>query len=354
MAIHVKNLKIDTYRGIKNLQLNNFKDINIFTGDNNTGKTSILEVLNSLKNPLATSSWKIALRIPENSFSSNQLSLFESFKLLFNIENQKVIKYSYSHKEEKNISIYAREKEILLTPQQRDKILGVIDLEEEQNKYIPNKNLELEFLENDSLVNRDVIFEISRKLTTTDSKEEIKTVYVSPFQHIESTVYLNDILDNPILFQDMLEVLKEFDKDIISINAGKIGNTVVYKVLSKQKTIPLNVYGDGMKKAILLISAVVSAKNGILLLDEFETAIHTSAMNTVFTWILKTCLKLNVQLFLTSHSKEAIEKVLSCSEELQSHINLYTLYKKEDKIVARELSAKKALEASEEFGLELR
>ena len=48
MAIHIKNLKIDTYRGIKNLQLNNFKDINIFTGDNNTGKTSILEVLNSL------------------------------------------------------------------------------------------------------------------------------------------------------------------------------------------------------------------------------------------------------------------------------------------------------------------
>ena len=339
MAIHVKNLKIDTYRGIKNLQLNNFKDINIFTGDNNTGKTSILDVLNSLKNPIATSSWKIALRIPENSFSANQLSLFESFKLLFNIENQKVIKYSYSLKEEKTISIYAHENEVLLTSQQRDKILGVIDLEEEQNKYIPNKNLELEFLENDSLANRDVIVEISRKLTTTDSKEEIKTVYVSPFQHVESTVYLNDILDNSILFQDMLEVLKEFDKDIISINAGKIGNTVVYKVLSKQKTIPLNAYGDGMKKAILLISAVVSA---------------TSAMNKVFAWILKTCLKLNVQLFLTSHSKEAIEKVLSCSEELQSHINLYTLYKKENKIVARELSAKKALEASEEFGLELR
>ena len=58
-----------------------------------------------------------------------------------------------------------------------------------------------------------------------------------------------------------------------------------------------------MKKAILLISAVVNAKNGILLLDEFETAIHTTAMNKVFSWILKSCLKLNVQLFLTSHSK---------------------------------------------------
>ena len=58
-----------------------------------------------------------------------------------------------------------------------------------------------------------------------------------------------------------------------------------------------------MKKAILLISAVVNAKNGILLLDEFETAIHTTAMNKVFSRILKSCLKLNVQLFLTSHSK---------------------------------------------------
>ena len=32
-----------------------------------------------------------------------------------------------------------------------------------------------------------------------------------------------------------------------------------------------------MKKAILLMSAVIAAKDGILLLDEFETAIHTSA-----------------------------------------------------------------------------
>ena len=61
-----------------------------------------------------------------------------------------------------------------------------------------------------------------------------------------------------------------------------------------------------MKKAILLMSAVITAQNGILLLDEFETAIHTSAMIKVFSWILRACKKLNVQIFLTSHSEEAI------------------------------------------------
>ena len=68
----------------------------------------------------------------------------------------------------------------------------------------------------------------------------------------------------------------------------------VSKILSKsnKKALPLNVYGDGMKKAILLMSAVIAAKDGILLLDEFETAIHTSAMNKTFKWIIESCEKI--------------------------------------------------------------
>lgn len=84
----------------------------------------------------------------------------------------------------------------------------------------------------------------------------------------------------------------------------------------------MNVYGDGMKKAILLMSAVIKAKGGILLLDEFETAIHTSAMEKTFQWILETCQKLHVQLFLTSHSKEAIDMVLKCAPHLQDDMGL--------------------------------
>ena len=83
------------------------------------------------------------------------------------------------------------------------------------------------------------------------------------------------------------------------------------------KALPLTAYGDGMKKAMLLLSAVVRAKDGILLLNEFETAIHTSAMDSVFSWLLKSAIKLNVQVFLTSHSKEAIEMVIQCDDELK-------------------------------------
>ena len=43
MAIHVSELNIETYRGIKALKLENFASVNIITGDNNCGKTSVLE-----------------------------------------------------------------------------------------------------------------------------------------------------------------------------------------------------------------------------------------------------------------------------------------------------------------------
>ena len=218
------------------------------------------------------------------------------------------------------------------------------------------KKLKLSFYKNGDLSNEKDIYEVSRRRILRKKEDDnfFSTIYVSPFQHIEGTMYLDNILNEPVLYQEMLEVLKEFDDNIISINAGKSGNSVVYKILSKTGSLSLNVYGDGMKKAILLISAVVNAKNGILLLDEFETAIHTTAMNKVFSWILKSCLKLNVQLFLTSHSKEAIEKILNCCPELQEKINLYTLYKKETQTVARRLTAKQAIEVYENFGLELR
>lgn len=84
------------------------------------------------------------------------------------------------------------------------------------------------------------------------------------------------------------------------------------------------------------------------------TAIHTSAMDTIFAWILQSALKMNVQVFLTSHSKEAIDKILRLDAAIQSNINLYTLYKSDGNNYARMLSGEEALNAQEKLGLELR
>ena len=63
---------------------------------------------------------------------------------------------------------------------------------------------------------------------------------------------------------------------------------------------------------------------------------------------------LNVQIFLTSHSEEAINKLLICCPELQNDIQLYTLYKRENQTKVRTLTCKGAIELHDDLGLELR
>ena len=107
---------------------------------------------------------------------------------------------------------------------------------------------------------------------------------------------MNEILSNSDLYEGFLEVLQVFDDQIIGVNAASsssIGSRADYQVLTKRhkEALPLSAYGDGMKRAILL---------------------HTA-------------MRMNVQVFMTSHSKEAIEKVLNLGGDIQEQINLYTL-----------------------------
>lgn len=42
MEVYISELDIETYRGIKNLKMENLAPINIITGDNNSGKRVFL------------------------------------------------------------------------------------------------------------------------------------------------------------------------------------------------------------------------------------------------------------------------------------------------------------------------
>ena len=78
--IHINSLNIETYRGIKNLKLDGFTGINILTGDNNCGKTSVMELLRTLNNPVSLYTWTNNLRTHSEK---NSPSYYEGFIDLF-------------------------------------------------------------------------------------------------------------------------------------------------------------------------------------------------------------------------------------------------------------------------------
>ena len=91
MEVYISELDIETYRGIKNLKMENLAPINIITGDNNSGKTSVLELLQSVKNPGSFRVWRELLRKDSSIsyfLSRNLVKKFMTYTILFIICNK--------------------------------------------------------------------------------------------------------------------------------------------------------------------------------------------------------------------------------------------------------------------------
>lgn len=359
----ISELYIEKYRGIKKLELKNLGGINIIAGANNVGKTSLLEVIRGIERPNNLINWR---RIGTRVDNRMSVSTYESVLSMFPVSEseKKEIKYSgVQNNEPFSIELSAHIDRIIATKSQLEELGGERiawrnrDLEEEYETGI----LELEYLINGKGCGSDVVLELQRGLRRQRDLEKVKlverVVYVSPAQHTKNADYLEEILRNSELYEEFIEIMRMFDPYFVSINSvnNEVGIGRKYVVLSKnhKEGLSLDSYGDGMKKAILLLSAVLRAKNGILLLDEFETAIHVSAMKTVFRWIIETAQQLNVQIFMTSHSLEAIEVVLKCCDEPQN-MRMITMVNVDGQVKVRNVDGVKAIQLSDEYGLELR
>ena len=112
MEHHISDINIKSFRGIKNLELKNVNQINILTGDNNNGKTSILEVIQSYQNPADIREWRSLLRRNGQGRMSSDITYYEGFYDLFNInDDEKKIEYSISLNSGENhkVSMSAKE-----------------------------------------------------------------------------------------------------------------------------------------------------------------------------------------------------------------------------------------------------
>ena len=361
MAQHIKELFIHEYKGIHELKLEQLNSINILTGDNNSGKTSILELLSTVERPQREDCW---MQCAEKR-TKKVNKIFQDFYNMFPIDEEDLV-VSYDYKDTKNerrtVKVKAEIEQTQVSEGEMYRMNNLKKIKEDWNddEMVDAKHMRLSIYFNEEKVNTFSVYDFQSTFSFVYRKGDfVKTVYISPFDHASDNLNIDGILSDSAAYEVLIHILQEFDADITNINALKNENNIrypEYMILSKKhkKALPLNAYGDGMKKAVSLLSGIVRARNGILLLDEFETAIHTSAMDSIFSWLLRSAMEQNIQVFMTSHSKEAIGKVLRLSEELQQHINLYTLYKYEGKNYVRRMSCEKAIHAQENLGLELR
>ncbi|MBQ6134037.1 MAG: AAA family ATPase [Lachnospiraceae bacterium] len=362
---YFKKLFVNRYRGIRALKIHELKGVNLVVGDNNCGKTSVLEALQLLRTSGNLANVYRVSRQRDSIAVSNANSVFDNFLCMFPREKNGELEISVSGIcNDKKISFDLKGKKdrvMLDTKELSAKKLYAADIPSgEIEADVFDGNLRLVYGKEEK-VNKISVNQYSSVTGTPSSvKDSFNIVYVAPFEHLRGSV-INQIIKNDSYKQICVKALQLFDPDIedIMIFKSDIGNRPVeyirHKILGDM---PISSYGDGIKKVLALANAIAQAADGILLIDEVETAIHKQYFDDILRFIVKACKTFKVQVFITTHSIEAIDGLLATQDYNEQNdyddICVCTIKRASDVSYSRVLSGREVFENREAFGFEVR
>ena len=361
MAIHFQSICVDSFRGIKNLKVDSLNHINLIVGDNNSGKTSILESLLLLRAPGSFVNTIRVARQREAGVLVNRISTFDDFLALMPKSNNilQVRLEAQINQQPVSYQLQGKETKVLLDEQDIPAALShQISLNQEAAAFLGELNWRIGTV---SKTEEILFHEYSRVSGLEVSKKNyIDMVYLSPIDHVKSGL-LTNIVRNPDYKDICIHIIQLFDPKIVDLLILKNEHTnrpVEYIRHSTLGNLPLSAYGDGIKKVLLLANAMIDASSGVLLIDEIDTAIHSKYFFNIFQFLISASTKLNVQLFITTHNIEAVDALLETQNYDEQKdldlINVITLKRGDQRTYCRSLSGREVCKNRETFGFEVR
>lgn len=319
--LFLDSLEIHNFRGFQHLQIEKLGRVNLIVGRNNIGKSSLLDAL-ELYARRGTPSliWQILRTRTEykENFSRTEENIDEllhALKYLF-----------YGRKEVKDNSIPIHIGPINSLNETLSISVGWftkdIDAQEGLIRWQP---LQLgEYLAADNPVPRFIVsfgqafntgysLEARPRPHTIFSERGLRCVSIGAngLSWNQASLYWDKVTLTD-LDDDILAALQIIAPGVIGLSfVGEIetptGRIPLVRVKDIDEPLPLGSLGNGMLRVLGITLALTNAKDGMLLVDEIENGIHYSAQQEVWQMIFALALKLNVQVFATTHSWDCIE-----------------------------------------------
>lgn len=290
----IRDLYIENFRGFDKLKIDNIKKINFLVGQNNCGKTSVLETIMII---LSESRFKIIENMmnisrSKENYRENKIELKNIFHNLDYNNNINLIYNRYD-----NINYNINISPIL----KYEKIVDDDNIELNYSIIITNENTNSIKEEKIIIHNiRNTLVHMSMKYV--DNKTE---VYIpSTIEYNRLTNYLIEILKNK-KEEQLLEMISFFNKNIKAINILK--NDIYINIDGINELVSLNLMGDGLKKYLSIIIPIVANKYNTILVDEIENGLHHKTIKHLLRSILNLSKNNDIQMFFTTHSYEVLK-----------------------------------------------
>lgn len=325
-----KRIDIRNFRGIDHLEIDDCARVNVFLGQNNSGKTSILECLLLI----------MGMSSPDMPQSLNRL---RSRNNMIGVADAR---YMF------NNLVLANSPEIIALRtdgvQRHLKLRLSYIFNEKEQAIQPNGAIPIS--EPGALVNTlEMLFDVTEKeknqkhrssltfnLAGSITNRTFAEGYVEKdFVGLITADLLSGNLVNDLseLFKRkqknlVLERLAIFDKSIYTIDI--LNNDVYIGFDGINEMLPLGMTGDGLRRYLNIVACSANPKTNIIVIDEVDNGLHYSAYKKLWEAIFALSKTTNKQVFITTHSKETLYRLNEMLEErpeYQQEMRLYTIAK---------------------------
>ena len=353
MILKISSIVIEQFRAFRELSIHGLGRVNLLTGRNNTGKSSVLEGLRILARNASVDVIQSILRDreedveaaedegrsvdPESLFQVS--GLFHGFPQLSEIPDpieiaanggshpmrmtMRLGRFSEERDSDGNYRLIAQQEELFGDPD------GIPALVVETDEGTRLHRL-------DRFRGYRRIPPLARPKLSDEAR--MSCIFVSPYGG-EGTAALGGLWDRIALSDNEVEVVKAMriiDDRISAVSM--VGDTrraraAIVRADNLSRPVPLRSFGDGLNRLFGIILALVNARGGFLLVDEFENGLHYSVQLDAWRTIFRLAQTLDIQVFVTSHSWDTIESFQRAATETPETGVLIRLIRKGEKII---------------------
>lgn len=315
---YFRSIFIDNYRGLKNLNLERAKRINIIGGLNGTGKSTLLDALFLVLDRRSPG----ALVRPLN-IRGAPIPYPNGLDFIFNstaVEKKAIIKCSTSDSTFKveiapgsipsNVSISSTN----INGQNINIVPATIE------KDSTGIHIKTYFDGNSDFDEGSFVFQGSHEFVNYNLYKLTHNKSIAPGAYISATARISMIEDASrftILIkekrsQEVVECMKFVIEDLSDLQILQEGNQpALYATMKDGSMHQTSVLGGGFQIVLSVILLLMTTKNGVLFFDEVDTAIHYSRLKFFWELVSKVASKNNCQVFAVTHSRECVSEALS-------------------------------------------
>jgi len=302
---HLYSFQVENFKKFRRLSLNDLGQFNLIVGDNNVGKTSVLEAL----------------------LFDRDLQVFS--KNLYSALNFKNLGGSYK---EGHFSFFVN-KDAILESNNGEVILKF--------RFRTNEDLEKKGKDNEWVEGEDICFDqtgnfylvniLSEKGLGVGGLEKangIEEGFVSPLLPFSfnygrdlSHLYSKYIIRDRKAKKRLLNLMSVLIPDIEDIEFDTVisdYSVLVVATKNSSSVVPLVNFGDGAIKLFRILMCIIVFRGKRIMIDEIDAGIHYSRFKDFWKTILLAAWDNDVQLFATTHNQECIQYFKDALEEIKA------------------------------------